>query len=65
LAIFGTLDANKLLKFYTTFSGRDLKWYMKSIELGNIQGHASTLDQVKQWFIGEFHLPHSKQHSFS
>jgi hypothetical protein len=48
LAISGTLDANKLVKFYTTFSGRALKWYMKSIELGNLQGHASTLSQVKQ-----------------
>jgi hypothetical protein len=65
LAISGTLDANKLVKFYTTFSGRALKWYMKSIELGNLQGHASTLAQVKQWFIDEFHLPHSEQHSFS
>jgi hypothetical protein len=47
----GTLDANKLVEFQTTLRGHALKWYMKSIEPGNPQGHDFTLSQVKQWFI--------------
>jgi hypothetical protein len=47
----GTLDANKIVEFQTTLRGCSLKWYMKSIELGNPQGNAFTLAQVKQWFI--------------
>jgi hypothetical protein len=44
----GTLDANKLVEFQTMSRDRALKWYIKSIELGNPQGHDFTLDQVKQ-----------------
>jgi hypothetical protein len=34
---------------------------MESIELGNPQGHAFTLSQVKQWFIVELYLSQSEQ----
>jgi hypothetical protein len=59
------LDANKLVEFQTTLRGCALKWYMKSIEPGNPQGHDFTLAQVKQWFIAEFCLPQSEQHALS
>jgi hypothetical protein len=52
----GNLDVNKLVNFQTTLRGRYLKWYMKSIEPGNPQGHAFMLSQFKQWFISEFCL---------
>jgi hypothetical protein len=39
--------------------GWALKWYMKSIELGNPQGKPFPLPQVKQKFIIEFKLPQS------
>jgi hypothetical protein len=56
----GTLDANKLVEFQTTWRGRALKWYMKAIELG-AQGHAFTLDKVQIKFIAEFKIPQSEQ----
>jgi hypothetical protein len=53
----GTLDVNTLVEFHTTLRGFSLKWYMKSIETSNPQGHIFTLAQVKQQFIEKFHLP--------
>jgi hypothetical protein len=45
--------------------GQALKWYMKSIELGNPKGKPFPLPQVKQKFIVEFKLPQSEQQALS
>jgi len=36
--------------------GYALKWYMKAIDQGGVQGQAFTLDQCQTKFIVEFNL---------